>query len=56
MFNELYNIDLIVEDAFKHWKDQGTETYGKGNCIQTTNTFFEWLDSASVESDDGGAT
>ncbi len=53
MFNELYDKELITEDVFRWWRDNGTENYGKGNCIQNTLTFFEWLDSASVESDEG---
>ncbi len=54
MFNELYDKELITEDSFRWWKDNGTEKYGKGNCIQNTHSFFEWLDSASVESDEPG--
>lgn len=53
MFNELYDKELITEDAFLWWRDHGTEAYGKGNCLQNTSAFYEWLDSASVESDEG---
>ncbi len=28
----------------------GTEKYDKGNCIQNTHSFFEWLDSAIISS------
>lgn len=56
MFNELYNVEVVVEDAFIEWRDRGTEEYGKGNSVQAVKTFFEWLECASVESDDATGT
>jgi len=52
MFNGLYDMELVTEGAFKRWRDHGTESYGKGNCISSTKDFFDCLDSASVESDE----
>ncbi len=56
MFDELYDKELITEESFRWWKDNGTEKYGKGNCIQNTRSFYEWLDNASAESDEAGAS
>lgn len=56
MFIELYNVEVVVEDVFLEWRDKGTEEYGKRNSVQAAKTFFEWLECASVESDDAGGT
>jgi len=56
MFNGLYDMEFVTEGAFKRWKDNGTENYGKGNCVVAAKDFFDWLDSADVESDEPGDT
>ena len=43
MFNQLYSIGIIEEEAFKKWRDEGTESEGRDYCIQATRPFFDWL-------------
>ena len=43
MFNKLYNMKVIEEEAFKKWMDEGTESEGRDYCIQATKRFLKWL-------------
>lgn len=52
MFNVIYDLEIVGEDTFRKWKDEGTESFGKGAAVATVKNFFDWLDSYETESDD----
>lgn len=57
IFNQLYDLEVVGEDAFLQWRDRGTESYGKGNAVISVKTFFDWLEAESEgEEKDIGAS
>lgn len=50
-FNTLYDEDVITEDSFLAWKkdNDSSRQEAKGPALQATASFFEWLQSATVE-------
>ena len=52
LFNALYDLECVSEEAYKHWHSKGSPVeYGRGNAVQCVAPFFEWLDSADQESE-----
>jgi len=53
LFVALYDNDIILEEAFKQWKDDVDDpTPGKDKAIIQTTKWLAWLDEAEEESDD----
>ena len=50
-FNTLYAEEVITEEAFMNWKqdENPSRQEAKGPALQATSSFFEWLQSATVE-------
>ena len=50
-FNTLYDEEVITEEVFMTWKrdENPLRQEGKGPALQVTASFFEWLQSATVE-------
>ena len=50
-FNTLYDEEVITEEAFMNWKqdENPLRQDGKRQALQATSSFFEWLQSATVE-------
>ncbi len=50
-FNILYDEEVITEEAFMSWKqdENPSRQEAKGPALQATSSFFEWLQSATVE-------
>ena len=53
-------MDVVSEQPFFTWRDEGTELYGKRNAILSVKVLFDWLEGAETESneegEDGGET
>ncbi len=45
MFNTVYTIEVVNEEEFYVWENEGDEQYGRGNAIMSVKSFFEWLRS-----------
>ena len=54
LFNHLYDVEVVKESAFLEWKDQDSDLPGRGVALQSVKAFYEWLDQADPESDEGG--
>ena len=54
MFNMVYDVEVVGEKAFVKWREEDRERMGKGNAVNSVKPFFDWLESAEVESDGGG--
>lgn len=52
MFNLLFDFEVVGEEAFIEWRDNGTEQYGKENAVVSVWSFFEWLESAETDLDE----
>ena len=50
-FNTPYDKEVITEKAFMNWKqdENPSRQEAKGPALQATSSFFEWLQSATVE-------
>ena len=50
-FNTLYDEEVLTEEAFMKWKqdENPSRQQAKGPALQATHSFFEWLQSATVE-------
>lgn len=53
IFDVLYEIELISEDAFTEWEEstEPGEQEGKGVALKSCTQFFEWLKTAEPEDD-----
>jgi len=54
IFDVLYEVDIISEDAFLEWEtnEDPEEQEGKGVALKSCTQFFEWLKTAETEDDD----
>uniref|UniRef100_UPI00358F0589 eukaryotic translation initiation factor 4 gamma 3-like isoform X17 n=1 Tax=Myxine glutinosa TaxID=7769 RepID=UPI00358F0589 len=54
LFDNLYDEDVISEDAFYRWEDSKdpAEQQGKGVALKSVTAFFTWLREADEESED----
>lgn len=51
LFNQMYDLEIIEEDAFLQWKDEINENYpNKGQALFYLQRWFNWLQEASEES------
>ena len=51
LFNAMYDLELIEEEAFYLWKDEINESYpNKGQALFHLQRWFNWLQEASEES------
>jgi hypothetical protein len=52
-FSQLYEKDVVDEDAFMGWKDDvANKTPGKQTAIMNTLRWFEWLSTADEPEED----
>lgn len=51
IFHSLYDVEVVTESALKDWRVRGPEQLGRGMALQSVKSFFEWLESAEIESD-----
>ena len=54
MFNTVYDVEVVGEKAFIKWREDDHEVMGKGNAVSSVRGFFDWLESAEIESDNAG--
>ena len=54
IFNNLYDVEVVKESTFHEWREQDIELPGRGVALQSVKPFFEWLEQADLESDEGG--
>lgn len=53
LFHEIYDYDLVTEDAFTLWKEDTDEsTPGKRRALLDANAFLQWLAEAEEEDED----
>ena len=52
LFEELYNGDIITEDAFFTWEKSKECPHGKGHALNSVKDFLLWLKKADEESND----
>lgn len=53
LFNQMYDLEIIDEEAFYLWKDEINENYpDKGQALFHLQRWFNWLQEASEESSD----
>jgi translation initiation factor 4G len=53
LFVDLYDQDVILEEAFKMWRDDTEDrTPGKQEALFQTHKWLEWLETAEEESDE----
>lgn len=51
LFNQMYDLEIIEEEAFLQWKDEINESYpNKGQALFYLQRWFNWLQEASEES------
>jgi len=51
LFNQMYDLEIIEEEAFLQWKDEINENYpNKGQALFYLQRWFNWLQEASEES------
>lgn len=51
LFNQMYDLEIIEEEAFLQWKDEINENYpNKGQALFHLQRWFNWLQEASEES------
>ena len=46
MFDLLYDLEVVREDVFQRWREEGMQAY---TAIQSVKTFLDWLDSSAME-------
>ena len=51
IFHSLYDVEAVAEGALNDWRDKGSELLGRGMALQSVKGFFEWLETAEIESD-----
>ena len=51
LFSCCYLVELVDEQTFHKWRDEGKERFGKRNALQSVAGFFDWLLKAEQESD-----
>ena len=49
-----YDVEVVKESTFHEWREQDIELPGRGVALQSVKPFFEWLEQADLESDEGG--
>jgi hypothetical protein len=51
LFDILYEIEVISEDAFMEWEESSEvgEQEGKGVALKSCTQFFQWLKTAEAE-------
>lgn len=55
-FVNLYDLEVIEEDAFVQWKEDVTEAYpGKGQALFQVFQWLMWLQEAESTDEDGEA-
>jgi translation initiation factor 4G len=53
MFMNLYNFEIVDEEAFIKWKEEVNDVHpGKGQALFQVNQWLTWLEQAEEESDD----
>lgn len=51
LFNQMYDLEIVDEEAFLQWKDEINENYpNKGHALFYLQRWFSWLQEASEES------
>ena len=48
IFWSLYDVEVVSEKVCLQWKQQETEKTGRGMALQTSRSFFNWLDAADT--------
>lgn len=56
LFEELYEGDVITEDAFFTWEKSKEFPLGKGHALNSVKDFLTWLKKADEESNDEEST
>jgi translation initiation factor 4G len=55
MFVNLYDLDVIEEEAFLKWRDDVSDDHpGKGKALFQVNNWLHWLETAAEESSSDG--
>ena len=53
LFYQLYNVDIVFEDAYGVWReDVGNTTPGKQQALFQVNEFLVWLETAAEDEED----
>ncbi|CAD5126041.1 DgyrCDS14214 [Dimorphilus gyrociliatus] len=53
LFMQLYNEEIVEEDAFFQWKEEVNDEYpGKGQALFQVNQWLTWLEEAESEEED----
>ncbi|KAG5886033.1 hypothetical protein JTB14_000013 [Gonioctena quinquepunctata] len=53
-FVALYDMEIVDEEAFLHWKEDVTDAYaGKGHALFQVNSWLTWLQNAESEEEEG---
>ena len=53
IFNIVYDLHLVgEEEVFYEWRNNGTESFGRGIALLAVEGFFVWLAIAKQESDE----
>ena len=54
VFYQLYENDVIVEEAYGTWREDTTDTTpGKNQALFQVNEFLQWLETTEEEGEDG---
>lgn len=48
MFDLLHDLEVVREDVFQRWREEGMQAY---TAIQSVETFLDQLDSSVMEVD-----
>ncbi|KAI5729156.1 hypothetical protein M8J77_026184 [Diaphorina citri] len=52
-FNNLYNLEIIEEEAFSKWRENISDAYpGKGEALFQVNAWLNWLAEAESEEEE----
>lgn len=52
-FMNLYDMEVVEEEAFLKWKEEVNDQYpGKGKALFQVNQWLTWLEQAEEESDE----
>ena len=52
MFNLVFDVDVVSEQSFYRWRDNGTKRFGKEIAVLSVQMFFDWLESAETDPDE----
>ena len=48
----MFDVDVVSEQSFYRWRDNGTKRFGKEIAVLSVKTFFDWLESAETDPDE----